>query len=548
MKLIIKFTKSIFILFMCLVGLIGCSNQSTEHTHNFIEGICSCGEVEEVLFKVFFVDYNGDVLKEVYVKKNSSVDAPSDPTREGYEFTGWSTTFDNIISDLVIVAQYEKISDSIMHNHEYTDGKCECGYELFIFELIEKNQEYKLVGINENNLEKIVIPQNYNDLPVTKIDLEEELDIKCVELPDTISELSWSFVKCTNLEKVIISSSLYTIGDYSFFGCENLKEIIFPENSCLMTIEYSAFRNCNSLISINLPNSILKIQYDAFGGCDNLTNVILGNNLSQIDVTAFIECPNLKYNIYNNCKYLGTKNNPYFAFIEPVENDIQDLTFHENTEIVSNYSFNLNNLITAVNFEKGIYLGTQNNPYFLFVKCTDLNSNSIIMHDETIIIHESALSNSSIKSIIIPEKVKIIGMDAFKTCDKLESVEMSNNVKFIGSSCFHDCKSLKTITLSNNLQTLESNLLSSCKLLNNIIIPKSIIQIKAEAFKNCTNLTKITIPDNVSCIGYDVFFGSNDNFVIYTSLSMKPSFWDINWNRKNYEQNFYDVMWNYPLY
>ncbi len=57
-------------------------------------------------FAVKFVDYDGSVISLQEVQEFSFAVAPADPEREGYTFTGWSTAFDYITSDLVVTAQY----------------------------------------------------------------------------------------------------------------------------------------------------------------------------------------------------------------------------------------------------------------------------------------------------------------------------------------------------------------------------------------------------------------------------------------------------------
>ena len=58
------------------------------------------------VYTVTFEDWNGDSLKTETVEQGKGATAPTDPTRDGYTFTGWDKTFDNITSDLTITAQY----------------------------------------------------------------------------------------------------------------------------------------------------------------------------------------------------------------------------------------------------------------------------------------------------------------------------------------------------------------------------------------------------------------------------------------------------------
>ena len=58
-------------------------------------------------FDVRFLDWNGAVLDEQVINWNQAATAPSDPSREGYTFTGWDATFDAITANLDVTAQYE---------------------------------------------------------------------------------------------------------------------------------------------------------------------------------------------------------------------------------------------------------------------------------------------------------------------------------------------------------------------------------------------------------------------------------------------------------
>ena len=70
-------------------------------------------EVEVKEFTLTFKDYDGTVLKEEKIEEGKAATAPENPTREGYTFTGWDTDFSKVEQDLEVTAQYEEIKPEV---------------------------------------------------------------------------------------------------------------------------------------------------------------------------------------------------------------------------------------------------------------------------------------------------------------------------------------------------------------------------------------------------------------------------------------------------
>lgn len=64
-------------------------------------------EIEK--YTVRFIGYNNTLLSEQVVEKGSSADEPTIPNVDGYNFVSWDKDFSNIQSDLEVKALYEKI-------------------------------------------------------------------------------------------------------------------------------------------------------------------------------------------------------------------------------------------------------------------------------------------------------------------------------------------------------------------------------------------------------------------------------------------------------
>jgi len=109
-------------------------------------------------YNVIFKDYDGKVLKEAVVKKGRTAAPPTDPTRLGYEFTGWDKDIKNVKEDMEVTATYEIINYTI--NYESNIGvtsvsewasKEEFANELYndLFDWIVAN-ESKITGLTKS--------------------------------------------------------------------------------------------------------------------------------------------------------------------------------------------------------------------------------------------------------------------------------------------------------------------------------------------------------------------------------------------------------------
>lgn len=136
-----------------------------------------------------------------------------------------------------------------------------------------------------------------------------------------------AFVNCSDLSEVEIYSKGY-IGLEAFKDCENLcsavisnEGSIWPEAFCgcsrlcnvtlgpkVTYINNDVFRDCDELIEISIPNSVVEIGENAFYGCKSLRKVTLGHGLSKIkrytfDFCSSLESINIPNSIMNIEKY-----------------------------------------------------------------------------------------------------------------------------------------------------------------------------------------------------------------------------------------------------
>ena len=122
----------------------------------------------------------------------------------------------------------------------YPDENASQGLE---FALNDDSVSYAAAGIGTCTDADIIIPSQYNGLPVTAIRRQ-------------------AFEDCTSITSVMMPGSIRSIGSDAFRGCINLASITIPDG--VTSIGDYAFAYADNLASITLPDSITQIGQYAF--------------------------------------------------------------------------------------------------------------------------------------------------------------------------------------------------------------------------------------------------------------------------------------------
>ena len=273
--------------------------------------------------------------------------------------------------------QYLSIPKSVicLNGNPFADwnGRLECLSPNFIYEddVLFCKGKSKIISFRNKNIESYVIPSS-----VTSIG-------------------DWAFYGCDSLSEVVIPSSVTSIGDRAFAGCSSLSEVVIP--SSVTSIGDRAFAGCGSLSEVVIPSSVTSIGDRAFKDCGSLSSIVIPSSVTSIGDWAFYDCRSLS-----------------------------DIVIPSSVTSIGDWAF---------------------------CGCSSL-SDIVIPSSVTRIGNSVFRGCSSLSDIVIPSSVTSIGDRAFKDCGSLSSIVIPDSVTSIGCSAFYDCGSRSSIVIPSSVTSI----------------------------------------------------------------------------------------------
>ena len=275
-----------------------------------------------------------------------------------------------------------------------------------------------------------------------------------------------------SLFKYKVPEGTECIGEGAFKDCASLQSLILPNS--VTFIGKSAFLGCCSLQTITLPNSITFIEDNVFEGCKSLQQITIPESVKSIGEEAFLCCNSLKQiNIPDSVRKIGDM---AFALTS-----LQQINIPDSVKSIRKYAF------WGCKGLQRIVVDKKNPEYDSRNDC-----NAIVETSNNKLV-------TGCVNTIIPDSVISIEDRAFYGCLSLQKIAIPDSVTSIGTEAFCGCESLQQITIPNSVTSIGRNAFMRCASLQHIIVPDSVTSIGDKAFLYCHSLQSIYVsPEKLS--------------------------------------------------
>lgn len=256
-----------------------------------------------------------------------------------------------------------------------------------------------------------------------------------VTIPNSIDSIRYGlFDGCVNLTSVSLSDNLTYIGDMAFNAC-GLSYVHIPNN--VTYIGEFAFAGCSNIKDFQIPNGVTHLRAGTFWGW-GMKSLTIPAQVDSIDKYAFASCDSLRTIVWNAKNASGEDAHAAFAGCQ-----IESMTIGEDVDSIPDFCFrhrkilNYNTVMPTGGFDslKSVVWNSKhcNIDYeYGFPE----NLEQITFGNKVEYIPRHLCEGTKIKSLVIPNSVKIIGVEAFSRCydltssviigDGLETLEYDN--------------------------------------------------------------------------------------------------------------------------
>ena len=314
------------------------------------------------------------------------------------------------------------------------------------------------------------------------------------------------------ISTVNVGAGVTKLTTNAFCGCAYLKTVNFADNSSLQMIGGAVFKNCSSLVSINLPEGLTIISGNAFKNCRSLREVYLPDTMSSINNLAFADLTEITFSVAEGSyAEQWAKEHGYEYTVRSASDSQEPDISGDGTEPTPNpeETSELPVEMPETPAPQANSCGSELT-WKLENKVLEISGKGEMDSYSPNMAAPWAEYADEIEHIIIGKDVEKIGAYAFKGLEKMISVSFEDESKLtvIEEYAFADCKELTEIILPDKLEKLGEAAFTDCEKLTKVIIPESLVDFEIITIK----------PENpdqfIDREPVDVFDGCNMNNLV----------------------------------
>lgn len=345
----------------------------------------------------------------------------------------------------------------------------------------------------------------------------------CLELPESVKEIKrGAFYGCKNLKTIVFPKGSIVIGEECFAKCESLKAVEALQTE---VVGKGAFSWCKELERVELL-SVSRIEKESFQGCRALQDLSI-KKAEYVGKNAFQFCSALK-----NVDFLSNViiDSYGFSFCD----NLQKISFYQKAQL-SDFCFqdcgNLAEIVFYAQLSDKMEKNILEMKSSSFRGCTGLHYIQYLQKNyeirgyeslkdkelpkEVRQIYASALSvfeidsklcvtvyDGSAKSVTIPEGIKTIDREVFRDKEELAFVNLPNSLEDIGARAFDKTEWLRKRREDSPMVVEKGMLLDAAFCQGKVVIPREIHKVCGWAFANNLDLEKVVFEGNVNVEEY----------------------------------------------
>ena len=309
-----------------------------------------------------------------------------------------------------------------------------------------------------------------------------------VIISDEITNIcSQAFYQATGLSEVILGKDIESIGSYAFYGTALSGALVLGNTPGLQVIGNGSFGNCDGLTSVTIRGNINNIGEYTFNGCDSIKEVIIEKLDVSMNTKAFSCSHLINVTLPVETEYTHAEvfsGSPietiHYTFgdtgIMPDRNsDAESEAYYQNT-----LEFSCYRSLKKILFDEGVkrigaYAYHQHSSNQAASQLTDIQFPSTLESIGEYAFSYQLANGKGIDDLVLPEGLTKIGPCAFMYNKNIKKVVFPISLEEIGYSAFE-----------------QSNLAGDLML--------DAARIGGGAFAYCRDLTSVVFSNNVECV------------------------------------------------